>query len=253
MKRYLLYFILLLAILPMRPVRAQEVATNIKCPVLTDEAVDSTIYTDYQGKRVFFCCNKCRRQFLENPEKYLANLPQFASLESGAPITPNDSLKRSDTSNPIPAGSSESKLVRFIGKFHPVMVHFPIALVFAALFFAIFSRVTQNIFYDQISVPLSYLAALAAIITVFLGLAAGFNAHYPAELTKYFDWHRIFGISSEVMTIITAVLAQYYRHRQWSKGRSWYHLALVLTAVIIGITGHLGATLVYGPDHFSLK
>ncbi|SYZ72341.1 conserved membrane hypothetical protein [Candidatus Zixiibacteriota bacterium] len=250
-----LLFILLFLVTPLifHPVPVRADVTNSQCPVLTDETVDPSIYTDYQGKRIYFCCNKCRREFLENPQKYLARLPQFAAINGTAEDSAIVAGNNNTTNNGAGADNSEFNLVRFIGKFHPVMVHFPIALTFAALFFALVSLFSGNIFYDHLSVPLSYLGAAAAIVTVFLGLAAGFDARYPAELARYFDWHRIFGISSEVMTIFAAVLGQYYRHNQWKKGRKWYYSALILTVVLIGITGHLGATLVYGPDHFSFK
>jgi YHS domain-containing protein len=53
------------------------------CPVIVGNPIDKNIYTDYKGKRVYFCCNSCKAKFEKNPEKYLSNLPQFASaLES---------------------------------------------------------------------------------------------------------------------------------------------------------------------------
>ena len=53
------------------------------CPVMTGNAIDPSIFSIYQGKRVYFCCTKCKAAFDEAPEKYLARLPQFASAEGG--------------------------------------------------------------------------------------------------------------------------------------------------------------------------
>jgi len=55
----------------------QSVQTT--CPVMVGNPIDRNIYTDYKGKRVYFCCNSCKAKFENNPEKYLSNLPQFAS------------------------------------------------------------------------------------------------------------------------------------------------------------------------------
>ncbi len=56
----------------------EEEAAQTTCPVMEGNKIDPNIYTDYKGKRVFFCCQMCKATFSKNPEKYLAGLPQFA-------------------------------------------------------------------------------------------------------------------------------------------------------------------------------
>lgn len=46
------------------------------CPVMGG-AVNKDIFTEYQGKKVYFCCPACKGQFEADPQKYLAKLPQF--------------------------------------------------------------------------------------------------------------------------------------------------------------------------------
>ena len=46
------------------------------CPIM-DAAIDKAIFIEYQGKKVYFCCAGCEEKFKEEPEKYLAKLPQF--------------------------------------------------------------------------------------------------------------------------------------------------------------------------------
>lgn len=46
------------------------------CPVMGG-AVDKEIFTDYKGKRVYFCCPGCIDEFNKDPEKYIKDLPQF--------------------------------------------------------------------------------------------------------------------------------------------------------------------------------
>lgn len=58
--------------------RAQTM--NVICPVMTDMEVDPDIFTDHEGKRVYFCCPNCRAAFESNPEKYLPFLPQFGGV-----------------------------------------------------------------------------------------------------------------------------------------------------------------------------
>lgn len=51
--------------------------TNVVCPVMPDMKADPDIFTDYEDKRVYFCCRNCKAAFAKNPEKYLPHLPQF--------------------------------------------------------------------------------------------------------------------------------------------------------------------------------
>ena len=46
------------------------------CPI-EGLPVNSNIYAEYKGKKVYFCCEECKEQFEQDPEKYLPVLPQF--------------------------------------------------------------------------------------------------------------------------------------------------------------------------------
>jgi len=45
------------------------------CPVMGGK-VNSSIYTDYKGKRIYFCCPPCVKAFNSDPEKYLKLLEE---------------------------------------------------------------------------------------------------------------------------------------------------------------------------------
>jgi len=72
------------------PLLAQDEApTNPTCPVMVGEPVDPTIYVDYEGKRVWFCCDSCVDDFNDDPTAYLALLPQFGGTTSSAAPSPS--------------------------------------------------------------------------------------------------------------------------------------------------------------------
>jgi YHS domain-containing protein len=54
------------------------------CPVMRGP-VDTSIYMDYEGRRVYFCCPQCREEFARDPGKYEKNLPSEPSAERSAP------------------------------------------------------------------------------------------------------------------------------------------------------------------------
>jgi YHS domain-containing protein len=43
------------------------------CPVM-GEPIDQSVYLDYQGKRIYFCCESCKAKFLKSPETYLKKI-----------------------------------------------------------------------------------------------------------------------------------------------------------------------------------
>ncbi len=58
---------------------AKEVVSAIEqttCPVMGG-AINKAIFTEYKGKKVYFCCSPCKEKFEAEPEKYIAKLPQF--------------------------------------------------------------------------------------------------------------------------------------------------------------------------------
>lgn len=52
------------------------------CPVSGEELEDKSVYTDYEGRRVVFCCKKCRGTFNEDPDKFLKKLDEQTDTKS---------------------------------------------------------------------------------------------------------------------------------------------------------------------------
>jgi YHS domain-containing protein len=51
-------------------------AEQTTCPVMGG-AINKALFTEYQGKKVYFCCDGCKEKFEAAPEQYIAKLPQF--------------------------------------------------------------------------------------------------------------------------------------------------------------------------------
>ena len=41
------------------------------CPVSGEALEGKDVYSDYEGRRVYFCCAKCQKKFATDPQKYL--------------------------------------------------------------------------------------------------------------------------------------------------------------------------------------
>lgn len=44
------------------------------CPVSGKELGEKSPFVDYEGRRVYFCCDKCPAEFAKDPQKYLSKL-----------------------------------------------------------------------------------------------------------------------------------------------------------------------------------
>src|SRR4051794_34929558 len=94
---------------------------NKMCPVMRDQPTNASRFVDYQGRRIYFCCEKCIAKFRNDPAKFLA-----------VPDAPLANAKPQARSQTLVATSAPprfaSKPWRLFGKLHVVVVHFPIAL-----------------------------------------------------------------------------------------------------------------------------
>jgi YHS domain-containing protein len=57
---------------------AVQAGEQTTCPVMEGQPINKAVFTEYKGKKVYFCCESCKPEFEKNPEKYLGKLPQFA-------------------------------------------------------------------------------------------------------------------------------------------------------------------------------
>lgn len=59
--------------------------TNEICPIMIEDEIDEEEFSEYEGKKVFFCCGACKKSFDANP-KYIIkvagdSLPQYKGME----------------------------------------------------------------------------------------------------------------------------------------------------------------------------
>jgi YHS domain-containing protein len=64
-------------------VQTTEVKQTV-CPVMGGE-IDKEIYADYNGKRIYFCCQYCLNTFKKDPEKYMKKLEDEGVTLENAP------------------------------------------------------------------------------------------------------------------------------------------------------------------------
>jgi len=142
-----------------------------------------------------------------------------------------------------PDGNERADWMQFVGRFHPLLVHFPIALFLLVPVLEIGGR-NPRFSYLHLSVSLVLtLATLTAITAAILGWCLGRAGGYSGTLVTQHMWG---GIS----LLFVCWLCWLLRTRLRASGVS-YRIALALGAGLVAWTGYRGGQLSLGPNHLT--
>jgi uncharacterized membrane protein len=134
-----------------------------------------------------------------------------------------------------------------IGKLHPLLVHFPIALVLAAAAAELVAIATPRHAWHSIAVANLRAGAAMGVLTAITGWLL---ASLPSvDATPTLEWHRWVGMTGAVGALAAALLSSRL-HAQSRRPVAVYRVALFGAACLVAITGHLGGTLVWGAEFF---
>ena len=144
-----------------------------------------------------------------------------------------------------------SRLGHWLGKFHPVVVHFPIALLIAAAAAELLKRLLGLEWLGG-AARFSVLAgAVGAVVATPLGWLDAAFTRYRGGFAHTLELHRWLGTTTAVWSVMTAVLCEMSERSTSGKYRRWYLTTLIVGAILVGVTGHFGSTLVYGRGYYS--
>src|SRR5579859_5727130 len=129
----------------------------------------------------------------------------------------------------------------YIGKFHPLLAHFPIALVLVAAAAEIVVLATSRTAWRTVAVANIRAGAALGLVTAITGWL--FASSPLVDTSPSLEWHRWVGIASAAGGIGAALLSS--RLPLASQRSAFvYRVTLFVTALLVAITGHLGGTLV---------
>ena len=197
---------------------ADEEITNKTCPVMEGEEVDPDLWVEYQGKRVYFCCEDCVERFQEDPERYMM------------------------------AGDAEDHPY---GVLHFILVHFPVALSGVAAIAAIVGLVFGGSFFRH---ALTFCLILAALFAVPAFLTGGEAEEAKGEMTESLheavELHETLGTVSMYALIGVALLQLISVWRAESAPLRWLtFVAILAVAGLVAYTGYMGGEVHLGRGH----
>ena len=139
-------------------------------------------------------------------------------------------------------------ITQFFGRFHPVLVHFPIGILILAFLFECLSRLNG---YRKIRVaipPSLLLGALFAIASSISGYFLSQEGGYDDELLER---HKTLGIVTAIFSTIVYLL--YVNARSFfqdkSRRKAFYLILFMPLIILVSFTGHFGGSITHGEDY----
>jgi uncharacterized membrane protein len=177
-------------------------------------------------------------------------------IELGAP-EPTAGISQPVVVTPPTGETKEStmpfgkRVLRLIGRLHPASTHFPVALMIVAVLAEGLAWWTRREVWIHTVRFLVILAAIGAVFTAGLGWINASFTSYVGSNASVLSWHRWLGTGAAAWAVICAGLILLSDGREGSDSRQRFRGALILGALLVGVSGFLGSALIYGLDHYA--
>ena len=137
-------------------------------------------------------------------------------------------------------------LLLMIGRFHPVMLHFPIVLIILALVLEVLRRLKVLRTADFVVTIILVLAAVSTVIAIASGFLLYASGDYSGQLMQQHLW---IGVMTGVLILLT--VAFYFVYRSNVKYYILYAAGLLLSNGAVAYTSHLGGSITHGEDYLT--
>ena len=145
-----------------------------------------------------------------------------------------------------PSEETSNNMMRFLGRFHPVLLHLPIGMVTLAILMEFGSMITRRV--STTTRTTLFFASASSVVAVLAGflLFQGESDWAESETANRHLWG---GIIFSCVTILAFIV------KAWSDAGAsavWYYRSLlVASGGVMAFASHDGASLTHGPDYLA--
>ncbi len=138
------------------------------------------------------------------------------------------------------------QIVKFLGRFHPVILHMPIGIIFliATMEAMAMFRIYRPKF--DMEIPMLF-GALSAIVAVILGFMLYQGDAFEGKIAERHFW----GGTIVAVLAVAAFLAKYLVDSQSNKGNIIYQGLVFATCGVMMFASHDGASMVHGENYLT--
>jgi uncharacterized membrane protein len=137
-------------------------------------------------------------------------------------------------------------LLLMIGRFHPVILHFPIVLIIVALLLEILRRFGVAGKIDRVITVILVTAAISTVVAIASGFLLYASGDYSGRLLQQHLW---IGVITGACILTTVSL--YFLYHQSAKLYPIYIIGLLVSNGAVAYTSHLGGSLTHGEDYLT--
>ncbi|MEP7258537.1 MAG: PSD1 and planctomycete cytochrome C domain-containing protein [Flavitalea sp.] len=146
------------------------------------------------------------------------------------------------------ADAPEFWLWSFLGRLHPLAVHFPVSLLLIA---AILELITIRNFNSRYRAGINLLViagAISAVISVAFGWLLAGSGEYGEDLLDIHEWT---GMATAGLGLAAVLILFLNKERRLPSLVKTYRAILFITALGVSVAGHYGSSLTHGKDYLS--
>lgn len=139
----------------------------------------------------------------------------------------------------IDPDSTLYQIVKYTGKFHLMVLHFPIAFLLGCALGQWYRVTSGN--GDKVVATMLWFGSIGAVGAAILGWMYAYDSVYFGDDEKTLFWHRWLGTGTAAVTLVVLLLRR-------KLGPKSLAIALTICAGLVAAAAHFGASLVYGTD-----
>jgi uncharacterized membrane protein/mono/diheme cytochrome c family protein len=142
--------------------------------------------------------------------------------------------------------AQQTAWLQALGRFHVVLVHFPIALLFVAAMMEGWRILRRQPTASPNAVACLVVGAASAVAAAAAGWIHNWYSNFSGEQLKVDRLHQWMGVATAAVALL-AIIALLFKNR----GLKLYRYSTIACAILVGLTGHLGGTLTHGDGYLT--
>lgn len=142
-------------------------------------------------------------------------------------------------------------LPEFLGHLHPVVLHFPIALLCVGTALEVVRMRRESPFAARAGAWLFGVGTMLAIVAVATGWQLATYEKVRDNERATLEMHRWFGVATAVVAGIAWLASHRWRETATAVQARLRRICVLVTLVLVTVASHLGAVIVWGKNWFS--
>ncbi len=147
-----------------------------------------------------------------------------------------------------PAATEEFWVWKFLGRLHPLMVHFPVSLL---LFAGVLELFTLRNYHSKLRPGINILVVVGTFAAVFAALFGWLLSQQEDYSGETLDIHQWTGIATAILSVIALILLYFIQKQRSAALVSSYRGLIFFTAIGVSVAGHFGGSLTHGNDYLT--